>query len=74
MLGGDTDTNGAIVGGLIGALVGAHQIPEKMLEKILNFDNNGNLGIKRPDFLSVKLKSLNLIESLIKCRPKKLII
>ena len=31
MLGGDTDTNGAIVGGLIGALVGAHQIPEKML-------------------------------------------
>ena len=45
MLGGDTDTNGAIVGGLIGALVGAHQIPEHMLEKILNFDNNGQLGI-----------------------------
>jgi len=24
MLGGDTDTNGAIVGGMIGALVGVH--------------------------------------------------
>lgn len=45
MLGGDTDTNGAIVGGLIGALVGIHNIPEHMIDKILNFDNNGNEGI-----------------------------
>ena len=58
MLGGDTDTNGAIVGGLIGALVGIHNIPEKMIEKILSFDNNGSEGIKRPDFLSVKQHSI----------------
>ena len=58
MLGGDTDTNGAIVGGLIGALVGIHNIPEKMIEKILSFDNNGKEGIKRPDFLSVKQHSI----------------
>jgi ADP-ribosylglycohydrolase len=30
MLGGDTDTNGAIVGGMIGALVGFSRIPEYM--------------------------------------------
>jgi ADP-ribosylglycohydrolase len=42
MLGGDTDTNGAIVGGLIGALVGIRRIPEYMIDKILCFDNNGN--------------------------------
>ena len=46
-----------------------------MLDKILNFDNSGkNGGRERPDFLSVKLKSLNLIEDLIKCRPKNLVI
>jgi hypothetical protein len=46
-----------------------------MLDKILNFDNSGkNGGMVRPDFLSVKLKSLNLIEDLIKCRPKNLVI
>jgi ADP-ribosyl-[dinitrogen reductase] hydrolase len=28
--GGDTDTNGAIVGGMIGALVGLNGIPDKM--------------------------------------------
>jgi ADP-ribosylglycohydrolase len=42
MLGGDTDTNGAIVGGLIGALVGIHRIPENMIDKIFSFDNNGD--------------------------------
>ena len=41
MLGGDSDTNGAIVGGLIGALVGIRRIPEYMIDKILSFDNNG---------------------------------
>jgi ADP-ribosylglycohydrolase len=39
MLGGDSDTNAAIVGGLIGALVGVHRIPQLMLDKIMTFDN-----------------------------------
>ncbi len=37
-LGGDTDTNACIVGGMIGALIGYHQIPQHMIEKIINFD------------------------------------
>ena len=42
MLGGDADTNGAIVGGLIGSLVGIRGIPENMIDKIFSFDNNGD--------------------------------
>lgn len=34
-LGGDTDTNACIVGGMIGALVGFHRIPKHMIEKII---------------------------------------
>ena len=37
-LGGDTDTNACIVGGMIGALVGIHSIPDPMLDKLLEFD------------------------------------
>jgi hypothetical protein len=46
-LGGDTDTNGCIVGGMIGALVGVHNIPFNMIEKLLKFDCNAQ-GIRRP--------------------------
>jgi len=38
---------------MIGALVGFHNIPKKMIEKLLNFDCTKD-GIKRPKFLSVK--------------------
>ena len=37
-LGGDTDTNACIVGGMIGALVGYHEIPELMINKLIDFD------------------------------------
>jgi len=37
-LGGDTDTNACIVGGLMGALVGYKNIPPYMVDKILTFD------------------------------------
>ena len=74
MLGGDTDTNSAIVGGLIGALVGVHNIPEKMMNKILTFDNQGKHGIPRPDFLSVQKRSLDLIEKLLEVRPSNKVI
>lgn len=37
-LGGDTDTNACIVGGLIGALVGVKNIDKDMLKTLLNFD------------------------------------
>ena len=33
--GGDSDTNGAIVGAMMGALLGYHQIPSQYTEKLL---------------------------------------
>ena len=37
-LGGDTDTNGCIVGGMVGALVGIHNIPDHMINNLLKYD------------------------------------
>ena len=37
-MGGDTDTNACIVGGIIGALVGVNNIPPYMVGKVLNSD------------------------------------
>lgn len=36
MLGGDTDTNCAIVGGLVGAYLGLKLIPKSKVDKVLN--------------------------------------
>jgi ADP-ribosylglycohydrolase len=33
---GDTDTNGAIVGGMLGACIGRSELPQKYVDKILN--------------------------------------
>jgi len=41
-LGGDTDTNACIVGGIIGALVGFSNIPRYMIDKLLEFDCTKN--------------------------------
>lgn len=73
-LGGDTDTNGCIVGGMIGALVGVGNIEEHMLRTLLTFDCTSE-GRPRPEFLSVQRHALKNIDKLIKARPlKKLII
>ena len=40
MLGGDTDTNCAIVGGMIGAYVGIDNIDTAKLRKVLDNRNN----------------------------------
>jgi len=37
-MGGDTDTNACIVGGMIGAIVGAKGLDYKMIEKLLSVD------------------------------------
>ena len=37
-LGGDTDTNACIVGGIIGALVSSDNIPAVNINKLLEFD------------------------------------
>jgi ADP-ribosylglycohydrolase len=46
--GGDTDTNGCIVGGLMGALQGEDGIPERMRAAVLKCDTT--LGRPRPEF------------------------
>ena len=57
-LGGDTDTNAAIIGGLLGAAVGFDALPKEMCEKVLEFDCSAEelyfVRRKRPEFLSVK--------------------
>ena len=52
-MGGDTDTNAAIVGGLVGALHGQFGIPRYMKEPMLARDSNSP-GIARPDFLTTR--------------------
>ncbi|KAL3141635.1 hypothetical protein ABBQ32_004868 [Trebouxia sp. C0010 RCD-2024] len=51
LMGGDTDTNAAIVGGMIGALHGASSIPEYMKMPVLARGMNSP-GIPRPAFLA----------------------
>ena len=55
MLGGDTDTNAAIVGGMMGALHGVDTIPDYMKEPVLNYQYSSDTGVgyDRPDFLMV---------------------
>lgn len=66
-LGGDTDTNAAIVGGMIGALVGFKNLPEFMVNKVLDFDCEKD--DVRPAFLSVNQHVMLNIKKLISCRP-----
>mmetsp|Transcript_15641 Transcript_15641/g.26411 ORF Transcript_15641/g.26411 Transcript_15641/m.26411 type:complete len:95 (+) Transcript_15641:187-471(+) len=54
-LGGDTDTNACIVGGMIGALVGLKNIPKEMVEKVLKHDcTDAGSRSKRPEFLNTR--------------------
>lgn len=48
MLAGDTDTNGAIVGGMIGAYCGRSNLPEFMVQKVLNCDLKTGQNPRRP--------------------------
>jgi ADP-ribosylglycohydrolase len=50
--GGDTDTNGCIVGGLLGALHGEGGVPEHMRAAVLKCDTT--LGRARPEFFSTR--------------------
>ena len=52
-MGGDTDTNACIVGGILGALVSIRNIPEKMVKKLKEFDCTDAVN-HRPEFVSVK--------------------
>lgn len=52
-LGGDTDTNAAIVGGLMGAYWGAAAIPADMAEAVVSRTVDSP-GRQRPEFLQTK--------------------
>lgn len=52
MLGGDTDTNACIVGGLVGAAQGVQSIPASMLESVLQCDTQ--LGQPRPSIFGIQ--------------------
>ena len=69
-LGGDTDTNACIVGGLIGSAVGIKNIPKDMVNKLLSFDCTTE-GRIRPEFLSVKKHLLKNISKMITMIPSK---
>ena len=45
---GDTDTNGAIVGGMIGACYGRSALPKYMKEKVLKCDLEKGSHPERP--------------------------
>ena len=50
-LGGDTDTNCAIVGGMVGALVGVQHIDNHYLVTCLECDISNSDQRKRPEFV-----------------------
>lgn len=56
LMGGDTDTNAAIVGGMIGALHGASSIPDSMKTPVLSRGTDSP-GIPRPGFLTTEALS-----------------
>jgi ADP-ribosylglycohydrolase len=62
--GGDTDTNGCIIGGLLGAFHGVEKLPENLRDAIMNCDPMK--GRPRPDWLVPK-DALALAEHLLAC-------
>ena len=71
-LGGDTDTNACILGGMLGAALGVKSIPSSMLQKVLSFncENPQPNGHKRPSFLNTSKHLVENMEKLLKVRAK----
>ena len=70
-LGGDTDTNACIVGGLVGACWGKDGIKPEWIEAVLSYDSPKG-GPRRPKFLIPKYHALKLVEGLVSIAPEKL--
>lgn len=51
MLGGDTDTNACIVGGMIGAWTGYNNLPSTCAKNLLNCNISKSKYSKRPKHL-----------------------
>lgn len=66
-MGGDTDTNACIAGGMIGAITGAQGLDYKMVKTLLSCDVCKE-GQRRPEWLSVGRKAIPLLKTLIEKR------
>ena len=66
-LGGDSDTNACIVGGMMGALLGFKALDENMVKTVLSCDVTQE-GRIRPSWLSVGQTAVPNIKKLIECR------
>ena len=60
--GGDTDTNGAIIGGLLGATQGIEAIDEKMLSKVLNFNAKKHNCSMIPELLPTNNNLISMLK------------
>ena len=61
-MGGDTDSNACIVGGMVGCIVGIRRgLPVKMLNKVLKFDCTTS-GHIRDQLFSVKKHGVHLCQ------------
>ena len=73
-LGGDSDTNSAVVGGLLGAAVGLEELPSKLKKKVLKCDSAADdlryRDRKRPEFLSVQRNFKMLMKGVLKNRAR----
>ena len=69
---GDTDTNGAIVGGMIGAYYGKKALPEMMVDKVLNCDLTQGENQHRPPQVCPSAKYVQCAEKLFQKIPRTL--
>jgi len=69
-LGGDTDTNAAIAGGMIGAYLGISKLPQEKVKKILECDTTEKTKkTRRPEFCTPSDDAIQLITELIQVSP-----
>ena len=70
-LGGDTDTNAAIVGMLLGARDGLAALNEESVAKVMKWENSRG-GHRRPDFLIPGKVFMQKFDDFFNCIPEKL--
>ena len=74
MLGGDTDTNACIVGGLIGAWVGYHGISEISIHKLMTCDISKGRHGDRPMELDPAKSFLKLFDVMMGKCPSQIVV
>jgi len=72
LLGGDTDTNACIVGGLIGAWEGKARIPEDSINRLLTCNIKKGSKSNRPSSIQTNQKTIEKISQLYSIAPKTL--